>query len=548
MTDMPWDDPSRIPKDVYWCSHCGVPLLQEECYSCDSHGIRVASDVRPVFPEEKRLLEIFLDYPEGSLRDESVWDTKSSNVIIGGDPVRMNKGELMTIEPDEIRHALPSASDRVAEANHKKTMERFVSANRARFQAIDYEAFSIINFAKERTRDALPVVSFSGGKDSTVVSDLVRRGYANQKILHVFGNTTLEFPQTLEYIDRFKNSNRRIPFLEARSQHSFPDLCKRIGPPSRVMRWCCTVFKTGPIGQRLDGLRDLNKPILTYYGIRRTESNQRSEYNTITRSPKISQQIVVSPIINWTDADVWLYIMTRRLDFNDAYRWGFSRIGCWCCPSNSLWSFFLTRIYLPDLAEPWRDYLLGFAKSIGKPDPVEYIDSGNWKARQGGQGLRTSYKGVLSSNFCGDDPYAKTYTLTRPICEELYEYFKPFGRLDFGQGRSILGEVFIVDKSTNDPVLILQGREGSKSLRVKAVDMSNPSLLLQRVDCQIRKFQACVLCGGCPSMCPRGAISSTAGTYRISEEKCVNCLRCISHFDTGCLVSKVLQTRKGAVI
>jgi phosphoadenosine phosphosulfate reductase len=548
MTDMSWDDRSRLPKDVYWCPRCDIPLLQEECGGCGSGGARVASDVRPVFPQEKRLLEIFLDYPKDSLRNESVWDTKSSNVIIGGESVRLNKGKLMSIDPAEIREALPKDRDEIAEASHTEIMKRFVSASKARFKAIDYEALSIMNFAKDKTGQAIPVVSFSGGKDSTVVSDLVRRGYANQRIVHIFGDTTLEFPQTLEYVDRFKRNNPSIPFLEARSRHSFIDLCKRIGPPSRVMRWCCTVFKTGPIGQRLDGLRALKKPILTYYGVRRSESNQRSDYDAITRSPKISQQIVVSPIINWSDADVWLYIMTRGLDFNDAYRLGFSRIGCWCCPSNSLWSFFLARIHLPRRAEPWRDYLLEFAKSIGKPDPVEYIDSGNWKARHGGQGLPTAYKGVVSASVCGDDPYAKTYTLTRPISEALYEYFKPFGRLDFGQGRSILGEVFIVDKSTNNPVLVLQGQQGTSSLRVKAVDMSNPSLLLQRVDCQIRKYQACVLCGGCPSVCPRGAITNTINAYRIDEGKCTNCLRCISHFDTGCLASKVLQARRGAAV
>ena len=59
----------------------------------------MASDVRPVFPQEKRLLEIFLDYPKDSLRNESVWDTKSSNVIIGGESVRLNKGKAHVYRP-----------------------------------------------------------------------------------------------------------------------------------------------------------------------------------------------------------------------------------------------------------------------------------------------------------------------------------------------------------------------------------------------------------------------------------------------------------------
>ena len=35
----------------------------------------------------------------------------------------------------------------------------------------------------------------------------------------------------------------------------------------------------------------------------------------------------------------------------------------------------------------WRNFLISFAKKIGKPDPETYVDEGGWKARQGGNGL-----------------------------------------------------------------------------------------------------------------------------------------------------------------
>ena len=47
-------------------------------------------------------------------------------------------------------------------------------------------------------------VSFSGGKDSTVTSDLVIRALSEPKILHIFGDTTLEFPETIKYVERLK--------------------------------------------------------------------------------------------------------------------------------------------------------------------------------------------------------------------------------------------------------------------------------------------------------------------------------------------------------
>jgi phosphoadenosine phosphosulfate reductase len=531
--------------NIYWCSECNSPLLSQKCSSCGSLGGRIASDIRPIFPDEKRLWEVLLGYPNGYFNNAFMWDTKSNKLIIDGKPFPIKKGELQEKEPKAIAQKLSSNITSPSDLQHfSANVKTFIECNESRLYNIENEAFDSIKQSRIGREHYLPIVSFSGGKDSTVVSDLVRRAYANQSIIHVFGNTTLEFHDTIEYIAEFKKENPRTPFFECKSDHNFKSLCDKIGPPSRVMRWCCTVFKTGPIGEIFDGLGKTQK-MLTYYGIRHAESGRRAKYDKgTTKSPKISQQVVSSPVICWLDADIWLYLFSRNISFNNAYQKGFSRVGCWACPSNSLWSWFLTRIYYPQLSEPWRNYLIGMAKTIGKPDPEEYVDSGNWKARQGGQGLKTAYKGIVTSKPCGDDPDAQTFTLTRPISPELYEYFKPFGRLEFGRGRSFLGEVFILNKKTKDPILVLQGKTDSTELRVKVIDSNNPTLLLQRAGCQLRKYQACILCNGCPSCCPAGAIYYNTDQYKIDEDKCTNCLKCITHFDTGCLVSKVLVTKR----
>ena len=73
-------------------------------------------------------------------------------------------------------------------------IDKFIKANSSRYDYITDEA---LEYIRATTIDARPeemFISFSGGKDSTVTADLVTRALANPKILHIFGDTTLEFP------------------------------------------------------------------------------------------------------------------------------------------------------------------------------------------------------------------------------------------------------------------------------------------------------------------------------------------------------------------
>ena len=66
------------------------------------------------------------------------------------------------------------------------------------------------------------------------------------------------------------------------------------------------MFKTGPITRVINGLYR-NQQILTFYGIRKSESVSRSKYNRIeddAESVKIQQQTVASPIFFWKDIDI----------------------------------------------------------------------------------------------------------------------------------------------------------------------------------------------------------------------------------------------------
>lgn len=328
------------------------------------------------------------------------------------------------------------------------------------------------------------------------------------------------------------------------------------------MRWCCTVFKTGAINKKINATFRNKKSVLTFYGIRRSESSSRSKYDRVSESPKISKQKVVSPIIDWFDFDIWLYLMTSGIDFNDAYRLGYSRVGCWCCPNNSQWAQYLSSIYMPLQSQRWRDLLIDFAIKVGKPDPEVYVDDGKWKARQGGNGVDYSKKTFVSFKPCANESDSFNYGLTKPITEELYEMFKPFGWIDKNMGNSRLGQVYILDR-TGNPILRLQGRIGSTELKVTVLKLpigksKNLRDIRQKIDCQITKFQMCLGCLGCESACKHNAIvvrkaahenelinNKVDDTYKIIDDKCVRCGECIGHFDGGCYMRKVLITKRG---
>jgi phosphoadenosine phosphosulfate reductase len=228
-------------------------------------------------------------------------------------------------------------------------------------------------------------------------------------------------------------------------------VCEDIGPPARMLRWCCSMFKTGPITRVLNSMyRD--RDILTFYGIRKCESVSRSKYNRIednAEAVKIQKQKVASPIFYWKDIDIWLYILGEQIDFNDAYRLGYDRVGCWCCPNNNERAQFLSQIYMPEQAERWRNFLVDFAKRIGKPDAEVYVDTGKWKARQGGNGVVAAEDVKIKFTNCTAEENAKIYKLNKPVDDSFIQLFNPFGRIAPELGRKLINETIVIDIKTD---------------------------------------------------------------------------------------------------
>lgn len=439
-----------IPIEIYWCKDCKVPIIQEvtqankgECPMCGKKTEYMTTDLRPVFPEERLLLELLIGKKPNEFKKRSVW-ASNSRYYVDGKVYSIPSKMFKNADTDDLSKKLKKFQPENTYDFFNKYVQKFLVANKYRFDYITSEAGNFVREVSKKVPEERIVISFSGGKDSTATADVVIKALGNPSLVHIFGDTTLEFPTTIEYAKRYREEHMQAIFQIAKNyDQNFIEVCKDIGPPARMMRWCCSMFKTGPITRVINNLyRD--QQILTFYGIRKSESVSRSKYNRIegdSESVKIQQQTVASPIFFWKDIDVWLYILTEKIDFNAAYRVGYDRVGCWCCPNNNQRAQFLSRIYMPEKSKMWRDFLIDFAKRIGKPDPEVYVDTGKWKARQGGNGLRSAQDVKIKFTNCTAEDYSKIYRLSSPYNDELINMFVPFGRIAPELGNKLLNEV-----------------------------------------------------------------------------------------------------------
>ena len=549
-------------REIFYCDKCNAPSFEQKCPICHSECRKIGTDLRPVFAQERLLIETLLHCPM-KYAGMSIWSTNSNTYWIDGKKLRVSLKELSGQDPDQIIRTLNDYKEKnekyVINDLNNEHIHNFVSINRSRLNQITEEAIEYIQEISQDFDTSSMFVSFSGGKDSTVTSHLVMRALDTEKVMHIYGDTTLEYPSTGEYIKIFKSRFPNTPMLVAKNKdQNFNDLCDVVGPPSRVMRWCCTIFKTGAITRKIEQIFREKKRLISFQGIRRFESASRSKYDRDSSNSKIAKQISSSPIIDWMDFDVWLYILANNIPFNGAYRQGFSRVGCWCCPNNSGWSEFLSSIYMNTEYKEFHNTLYKFARKVGKQDWKEYVDKGKWKARQGGNGLEYSENAVISFKPCALEENALNFDLAKPISTKLYELFKPFGIINNTIGNKRLNEVYVLDRNTNEPILKLTGRIGSKELRVTILRtkgvFSNQKTSEKLIKNQITKYQTCIGCSYCQSVCKYNAlkvvnlapgnVSNESISYKIDSNKCVGCLECVTHFEGGCYMKKVLRTKK----
>lgn len=236
---------------------------------------------------------------------------------------------------------------------------------------IEYSKGKIIEFVERMGGEDKVFVSFSGGKDSTVLLHLVRSIYPNVKA--VFMNTGLEYPEIVNFVKTIDNvvwrkprktvtqawSTDGIPAvskevssyindvrhsgsqkmiekrLNYRASFSIPKkwifLCDKEFTEYEISHHCCKYFKKLPSE---DYVKETGEyPII---GTMANESKLRlNSWLRYSCNMYDGKKIQSRPLSIWLDKDIWEYIEKYNIEICNLYYRGHNRTGCFLCPYGS---------------------------------------------------------------------------------------------------------------------------------------------------------------------------------------------------------------------
>lgn len=223
---------------------------------------------------------------------------------------------------------------------------------KARLDRLTDEAVAFLSKAEKLAlkMDARGIhVAFSGGKDSQVLLALAEmagvRHHAEMQL------TSVDPPQVV----RFVRENYPQVHLNRPRTTMYKLIIRMHMLPTRIIRFCCSEFK-----------EFAGRGSVTATGIRRAESARRKKRNavelkgdkgkpySITDDGELAEQdettffsaerketvhcvgnkdkVIINPILDWTDADVWGFLDCHGIPHCSLYDMGYKRIGCILCP------------------------------------------------------------------------------------------------------------------------------------------------------------------------------------------------------------------------
>ena len=567
---------------IEWDKESGGVLLTPKVTK-DTLGI----SPRPVWFEELDLLgldKLGYTYPRAEAplmwainkqyyyRGELMFEAKGANIYDAPSLIFQKGKESAVLEPVDMKLMLRRNKDEMFLIENeaiefiRDTYTAYARVNRAHDtikanQEIDFEALA--ERAEKRTKQKMAVVkedcdsfdvmpldaanaagkrvllstridrfiaSFSGGKDSQVVLDLVTRAIPPTAFEVIYSDTGYELPPSLELYEEVKRYyGERFPSLKfstARNHESVLNYWDKIGTPSDTHRWCCSVMKTAPLYRMLKVDGNKQARVLTFDGVRAEESTRRSGYERIGKGVKHSTVVNASPILNWSTVEVFLYLLGHNLPINPAYRKGVTRVGCVICPFSSEWNEMVVRNNYSDAIKPFLCMIENNVKKLDIPDPKEYIISGNWKRRAGGRDMTPDAKINIVS-------------IKPDLVIEIFNSHKNittwFPAVGIFNGNSKHGNIQFKGNVFNYSVKTLIDK-----IVITFPSASNDALFVGLVKRALYKSTFCINCEACEVECPTGALSILPDA-KIDLSKCIHCHKCLTFHELGCIVAHSLK-------
>lgn len=498
----------------------GILLLDQEINPV------ACKEPRPVYAEEMNLLEFNARYKYPAECNAPLMWAERRNYFYKGLKLASLKGSEFVTKPELMDEGSIFANDVLQPCN----IPLMIDKNRALITALADSAIERVKkyYNEYKNKTNAIWVSFSGGKDSMVLLDIVQRALPHDAFKVFFTNTHMEFPDTYDYIDRIRVwcADRNIDFIVCQSDMLPEDSWHLFGPPCSYIRWCCSVHKSAP--QQLKAREiygRIGMKVFSFVGCRASESLARSKYDFLAKGKKHTGQDSLNPILDWNSAEVWLYTYMRNLPINLAYRKGNNRVGCILCPGGTkLREYIASRCY-PEMYQKFYQYL----KDTYDPKVLYTGDINDphlgkiWVARKNGNGL------LIPCNY-EDQRQNDTwvFTLTK-VRTDWREWIKTIG-------------ILLNDKSPYQ----IRFRKGVYSFTVQplaggGLDVRTTDLhtrecksFIKMLKQVFRKAACCVMCRVCEADCPFGCLKMKDGKIAISDD-CRHC-SCCHHAKAGCYI------------